>query len=59
MTRTELEVEYEKVFDENQNLKEALRDVLDSIGALSNISEFPNVLNISEERGKEILELLK
>lgn len=59
MTRTELETEYEKVFEENLNLKEALRDVLDSVGALSNISEFPNVLNISEERGREILELLK
>lgn len=59
MTRTELETEYDKVFDENLNLKEALRDVLDAVGALTNISEFPNVLNISEERGREILELLK
>lgn len=59
MTKTELEIEYIKVFEENQNLKEALIDVLNSVGALTNISEFPNVLNISEERGREILELLK
>lgn len=59
MTKTELEIEYIKVFEENQNLKEALIDVLNSVGALTNISEFPNVLNISEERGREILEMLK
>ena len=59
MTKTELEIEYVKVFEENQNLKDALIDVLNSVGALTNISEFPNVLNISEERGREILELLK
>jgi len=39
-------------------LVEALRDILDAVGALTNVSEFPNCLNLSEERGREILALL-
>lgn len=40
-------------------LLEALTDVLDAVGALTNVTEFPNVLGIPEERGAEILAKLK
>lgn len=39
-------------------LVEALEDVLDSVGALSNLSEFPNCFGITEDRGREILAAL-
>ena len=39
-------------------LLEALVDVLDSQGAMTNVSEFPNCLNMTEDRGREILALI-
>ncbi|MDD9396373.1 Lar family restriction alleviation protein [Staphylococcus aureus] len=42
----------------HHRLIEALEDILDAVGALTNVSEFPNCLNLPEERGREILDLL-
>lgn len=39
-------------------LLDALLDVLDNVGALSNVSEFPNCLNTDIERGREILAII-
>jgi hypothetical protein len=37
----------------------ALVEVVDAVGALTNPTEFPNVLGIPQERGEEILAMIK
>lgn len=41
-----------------KQLIEAIEDILDAVGALSNFSEFHNVLNIDDDRAREILALI-